>query len=106
VLVSGDTRINTGGQFTAVSRPGGLPEFGAASFTDPLDVDNPHFPLVPGTTYTYEETSVDEETGETVTERVVVDVTNDTRQVFGVTTRVLRDRVFVDGLLVEDLCKD
>ena len=67
---------------------------------DPADfvegVDNPFFPLVPQTTYIYEGTS------DGVTERIVVQVTNQTREVMGVTTTVVRDRVWEDGELVED----
>lgn len=76
--------------------PDTLPDFGAAVFTNPTRIDNPYFPLVPGTTRTY--------VGETEdgTETVVVEVLDDTREVAGVTARVVRDRVFADGLLIED----
>jgi hypothetical protein len=71
-------------------------------FSDSLDIDNPYFPLVVGTKYRYEETSIDDETGETVTEMIVVEVLDETKTILGVVNRVLRDQVFVDGLLVED----
>ena len=67
---------------------------------DPADfvaaVTNPFFPLVPGTTYTFE--------GQTDegTETVVVDVLHETKVVMGITATVVRDRVFVDGELIED----
>lgn len=59
-------------------------------------VTNSYFPLEPGTTYTYE--------GETEdgTESIVVEVLNETRMVNGVEAAVVRDRVYVDGALVED----
>lgn len=67
---------------------------------DPEDfsstVDNPYFPLTPGTTYNYE--------GETEegTETVEVYVTSDTKEVMGVTCVVVRDRDYLDGELVEE----
>jgi len=59
-------------------------------------VSNPFFPLVPGTTHRFE--------GETEdgTEVIVVEVLNQTRVVNGVTAAVVRDRVYIDGDLVED----
>lgn len=102
VLVRGDADIRAGGSATAAANLGIVPDFGAARFSHPLDIDNPYFPLVPGTKYTYEERSVDDETGEEVVETIVVEVTHQTRTILGVRNRVLRDRVFVDGLLVED----
>jgi hypothetical protein len=57
---------------------------------------NPYMPLVPGTTYRYE--------GETEDgpEVVVVEVTDETREILGVTCVVVRDTVWVDDELVED----
>lgn len=67
---------------------------------DPADfvdkVDNPYFPLMPGTTYVYEG-----ETDEGV-ERVEDYVTRETRNIMGVTCIVVRDRVTLDGELVEE----
>jgi len=59
-------------------------------------VDNPYFPLVPGTTYIYR--------GETegVPTRDVMTVTNDTKVILGVTTIVVHDQAYEDGVLVED----
>jgi hypothetical protein len=67
---------------------------------DPADfvdaIDNPFFPLTPGSVYDYE--------GETDegTETIEVIVTFDTKVVFGVTCTVVEDRVFLDGALVEE----
>jgi hypothetical protein len=67
---------------------------------DPADfvpqVTNQFFPLVPGTTYSYE--------GETDegTETTVVEVLNETKTILGITATVVRDRVFLDGELIED----
>ena len=59
-------------------------------------VDNPLLPLVPGTTRVYESES-DEGVEETV-----VQVTHDTKVILGVTATVVRDRVYLDGDLIED----
>lgn len=69
---------------------------------DPADfvaeVDNPWLPLVPGSTWRYE-VSV----GGEVEETVVVTVTDEEREVAGVTATVVRDVVRdADGTLVED----
>lgn len=62
---------------------------------DPADfvatVDNPFFPLVPGTKFTY---GGDEDNE--------VTVLTETKQILGVTTTVVHDQVFVDGALEED----
>ena len=102
VVVNGETDLQARGAVTAASNVGIVPNFAAARFTHPLDIDNPYFPLVPGTTYRYEERSIDDETGEEVVESDVVEVTNQTKTILGVRVRVVRDRVFVDGRLEED----
>jgi hypothetical protein len=60
-------------------------------------IDNPYFALTPGKIWIYEGPNEDGET-----ERVEVEVTEDTKAVLGVTTTVVRDRVWEDGQLVED----
>lgn len=59
-------------------------------------VDNPLHPLIPGTIRVYES-----ETDEG-TEEIVVEVTQDTKVILGVSTTVVRDRVYLDGELIED----
>jgi len=63
---------------------------------DPADfvakIDNPWFPLVPGSRWVYEGDG----------ERVEVVVTDETRQILGITATVVRDTVSMDGELVED----
>jgi hypothetical protein len=67
-----------------------------AAFT--AEVTNPWFPLEPGTRWTYLETTED---GEEV--RVVVTATSETRTIAnGVTARVVRDTVTLDGEIIED----
>jgi len=76
--------------------PDTVPDFSAAEFTDSTRIDNPFFPLVVGTAWTY--------TGETDegTERTVVEVLDETKEVMGVPCRVVRDRVFLNDVLIED----
>src|SRR5678815_1664478 len=75
--------------------------FSASNFSDPLDIDNPFFPLIAGTTWTYKAETPDG------CEVVITHVTNNTRVLAGVTTRVLHDQAFEgetcdDVELVED----
>ena len=59
-------------------------------------IDNPYFPLTPGTTFTYR--------GETegVPTRNVTIVSNDTKVILGVSTTVVHDQVYENGVLAED----
>src|SRR5689334_22566742 len=59
-------------------------------------IDNPYFPLKPGTTFIYRG-----ETDGTPT-RDVMTVTHQTKEILGVTTTVVHDRVYEDGVLTED----
>lgn len=60
-------------------------------------IDNPFFPLTPGSTRTYVEVRTDGST-----ERVEFTVTNETKTILGVTCTVVQDRAFVDDVLEED----
>ena len=67
-----------------------------ADFT--TEIDNPYLPMVPGTRWTYREVGPDGEVME-----VVVIVTNTTKEIAnGVTARVVRDTVTLDGEIIED----
>jgi len=59
-------------------------------------VTNPFYPLTPGTTYTYQSETEDG------TEKNIVIVTNETRNILGITTIVVWDRVWQDEDLVEE----
>jgi hypothetical protein len=59
-------------------------------------VDNPFFPLLPGTVLTYETTTDD------AIERVVVEVIPGLREVMGIAATVVHDTVTLDSQLVED----
>jgi len=60
------------------------------------EVDNPYFPLAPGTTFIYE--------GETegVPTRDEMTVTRETKDILGVTTTVVHHISYEDGVLIED----
>jgi len=64
-------------------------------FVDGQVIDNPWWPLAPGTTFVYE---ADTEDGHEHTE---VAVLHDTRVIEGVTCTVVLDQVWADGLLAE-----
>lgn len=59
-------------------------------------VDNPFFPLVPGTKLSYSATTADG------IESNVVEVTRDRKVILGVTTTVVHDQALVNGVLLED----
>jgi hypothetical protein len=59
-------------------------------------VDNPLYPLKPGTVWEYTVKK------ETTTEKVVITVTRDTKKILGVTTTVVHDVVTEGGQVVED----
>jgi len=65
-------------------------EFDKTNFHNPLKIDNKYFPLEPGTTMIYNGTSED---GEPT--RDVFVVTNDTKEILGITTRVVHDDAYV-----------
>ncbi|MFN8223778.1 MAG: hypothetical protein U0R50_11110 [Gaiellales bacterium] len=69
---------------------------------DPADfttrIDNPYWPMRPGTRWVYREAHTDGSV-----QKVVVRVTSQTRKLAnGITARVVRDTVTEDGALVED----
>jgi hypothetical protein len=71
-----------------------------ANFVDasgqPNRIDNPFFPLAPGTTWVYQGVK------DGAPLRDVMTVTGDTRMLMGVRVRVVRDTAYADGLLAED----
>jgi len=71
-----------------------LPDFSAAVCPNPTQIDNPFFELEPGTTFMLRAQSPDG------VEIIPAEVLDQTRVVDGVTTRVVRDRAFEDGLLL------
>lgn len=71
------------------------PQVDPADFVDA--VDNPYLPLVPGTRWVYEG-----EGDEGEVERIEVTVTDERREVMGISATVVRDSVYADGELIED----
>ena len=65
--------------------------FDKSNFSNPLEIDNKYFPLKPGTTLIYEGKSEEDPT------RDVFVVTNDTKEIMGIPTRVVHDDGYVNG---------
>ena len=65
--------------------------FDKSNFTNPLKIDNKYLPLKPGTTLIYEGKSDGDPT------RDVFVVTNDTKEIMGIPTRVVHDDGYVKG---------
>ncbi len=71
-------------------------ELDPADFT--TEIDNPYWPMTPGTRWTYQETDDEGNVSD-----VVVVVTTETKQIAnGVVARVVRDTVSQDGEIIED----
>ena len=101
VVINGNLHIDAGETAQLVAGQARRVPFSVTNFSNSLNINNPNFPLVPGSRYRYEATEVDPETGATVFETVDVEVLNQTRNVGGVTARVVRDTVKKNGVLVE-----
>lgn len=89
ILANGQSALAGGG-----SRTNGI-VFDEDNFSDSLNIDNKYFPLKPGTTLTYEGTSDGERTKD------VFVVTDKTKEILGVTTRVIHDTAYVNGKVSE-----
>jgi hypothetical protein len=79
-----------------------LPDFAAAEFEPAAPIDNPFFPLQPGTIKSYGGSKLDDETGEAESESNDVFVTFESKAILGVQTVVVRDTAYENGVLVED----
>ncbi|MEM7555457.1 MAG: hypothetical protein AAF378_15425 [Cyanobacteria bacterium P01_A01_bin.84] len=79
-----------------------LPALSITEFENSTDIDNSYFPLIPGTLSVYEGKEVDEDTREVELERREVLVTNDTLDILGITSRVVQEKEFENGLLSEE----
>ncbi len=66
------------------------PEINPDDFVE--TIDNPYLPLLPGSRWVYEGGD----------ERIVVEVTDETKEILGVTCTVVRDTVYEDGEVIED----
>ena len=72
------------------------PSFNASSFHKSTSVDNPYWPLVPGTRFTYRGSAQKAAVVDVVT------VTHNTPKIAGVKTVEVHDQVYEDGVLTED----
>ncbi|WP_198963525.1 calcium-binding protein [Sinorhizobium fredii] len=79
-----------------------LPNFAAARFGNSTNINNTFFPLPDGTINSYGASFIDPWTGEVETERNDHFATFETKEIEGVTTVVVRDTAYEDGVLVED----
>jgi hypothetical protein len=71
-------------------------KFDPCDFSNEETIDNPYLTLAPGTTFTYESETEDG------TEEDIVVVTDETKEILGVTATVVQDTVYLDGELIED----
>ena len=73
-----------------------LPNFDPCNYSNDGIVNNPHFTLTPGTTFTYEGETEDGK------EKNIVMVTNETKEILGINATVVWDRVWLEGELIEE----
>ena len=76
-----------------------LPALSTSTFEDSTVIDNPYFTLIPGTLTIYEEDFAPEDSE---IERHEVLVTDDTRDILGITSRVVSEREFDNDLLTDE----
>ena len=90
----------SGGDDTSAGGSSTLPQGSEHASIDPseftAEIDNPYWPMAPGSRWVYSE----EEDG--ASQRVVVTVTDDTKTIAGVKTRGVHDVVSDHGVTVED----
>lgn len=97
-----DTASRTGTTRDSNSTGGDLPQGSEPFEIDPADftadITNPYFPMTPGRRWTYREVEPDG-----TVQEVVMIATSDTKKLAnGVTARVVRDTVTLDGSIIED----
>jgi len=74
-------------------------EFVPSNFSNPTAIDNPWFPMIPGTQYVFD--GVTEEGGARIPHRVIITITDLTKVIDGVRTVVTWDQDLSEGNLVE-----
>ncbi len=79
--------LNSGGLYVQ----GAATVFDKSNFSNPLEINNKYLPLKPGTTLIYEGKNGDGPT------RDVFAVTNETKEIMGIPTRVVHDDGYVKG---------
>jgi hypothetical protein len=73
------------------------PAIDPANFTNPTTIDNQYFPLIPGTTFTYQGAEPDKPN-----EVDVMEVTSETKTILGIACVVVHDTVTVNGIKAEE----
>jgi len=76
-----------------------LPDFEGAKFSDPTNIDNKYFPMVPGTKLVFD--GFTEEAGRQIPHSIVFYVTDLVKEIMGVRTVVAYIEDYSDGKLVE-----
>jgi hypothetical protein len=86
---------------TPTGSPGDLPQGSEPVTLDPADfvdgIDHPFWPMAPGSVWVYSETDAD---GDEL--QVEVTVTDETKNILGITATVVHDVVSLDGEITED----
>ena len=97
ILVTAVTGITANGQLASAGGATTNTEdkFDRHDFPNSLNIDNKYFPLKPGTTFTYQGTK----DGERASDKFVV--TDKTKVILGVTTRVVHDTAYLNGKVSE-----
>ena len=91
----GDDDGSDGGSGSSLPQGSEPVELDPADFT--TEIDNPYWPMAPGSTWVYEETDA-----EGNVQRVEVAVTERTRSILGIAATVVHDVVTEDGVVRED----
>jgi hypothetical protein len=91
VVVAANAQLASAG---GAAKTNGI-KFDKNNFSDSLNIDNKYFPLKPGTTFIYQGTKE----GEKASDKFIV--TDRTKDVNGITARVVRDNAYVNGKLEE-----
>lgn len=90
----------TENQTESQAAEGKYENFDPANFDRPTQIDNEWLPMTPGMRFVYEGTTVDDE-GEVLPHRIVITVTDLTKEIAGVRSVVSWDLDYTDGELVE-----
>ncbi len=105
VLISGcaggGEAPSTRGDAPAQARPVTINDFDPNNFSNGTRIDNPYLPARPGTRWVWEGSAIDEDSGDPIDRRVVMTVTDLTKELNGVPSLALIDEDFNDGELIE-----
>lgn len=88
--------VATAGKLPPETGPGYRVEVTPANFPTPTKIDNPYYPLTPGTRHVYEGSGADGP------EQIVKEILRETKTIMGVNTVIMHDYVTRNGRLYED----